>query len=59
MPVPCQVPVPVASEKSSLPRETEGRQERAHRLPGEQQPGRQPEADPVQVGSWGLGRASL
>ncbi|XP_059532706.1 splicing factor, suppressor of white-apricot homolog isoform X6 [Myotis daubentonii] len=42
------VPVPVAAEKSSLPRETEGRQERARRLPGGQQPWRQPEAGPVQ-----------
>lgn len=46
-----QVPVPVPAEKSSLSRETQGRKERAHRLPGEQQPRRQQEADPVQVGS--------
>lgn len=50
LPSSAQVPVPVPSETSTLPRETAGGQERPHRLPDEQQPWSQQEADPVQVG---------
>lgn len=50
VPFSAQVAVPVAAETTPLPRETEGGAERAHRLPGEQQPRRQQEADPLQVG---------
>lgn len=45
-----QVTVTVPSEKSSLSRETEGRKKCPHRLPDEQQPWGQQEADAVQVG---------
>lgn len=44
--------VPVPSEKSSLSRETEGRKKRSHRLPSEQQPRCQQEADSIQVGAY-------
>lgn len=52
-----QVTVTVPSEKSSLSRETEGRKKCPHRLPDEQQPWGQQEADAVQVGAY-AGRES-